>query len=337
MVSVPIGCISHASCDDPAYIPPPPPPPPGSIEEKIASLDANLAEIKVNVVHWHRLTSVMRHELDIVQEKRDLEERNSHRLQRRLKHEEGTLQVTKDAILSLDKMKVLLDYRMMVENEETQKKQLSAMRVDTVMLLKDKSRALKAIQSVKSSYDTAISDKREILFLHHLLEHVHETLLEWQNGMNSSIWAPSEILLACVDHESKADAVRKTQQLRFRTLMDTKKRGSTASGARISDMEPGDTSDDDSGGPSSEEIIVLKRKLAEITAEKEEFKRRAKSEMYQLSCRECVDCGKFSCWLTVRIFAPPSLTFFHLDTLFFTINRTTVRRQDMETLMVKSR
>ena len=279
----------------------------------------------------------MRHELDIVQEKRDLEERNLHRLQRRLKHEEGTLQVTKDAILSLDKMKVLLDYRMMVENEETQKKQLSAMRVDTVMLLKDKSRALKAIQSVKSSYDTAISDKREILFLHHLLEHVHETLLEWQNGMNSSIWAPSEILLACVDHESKADAVRKTQQLRFRTLMDTKKRSSTASGARISDMEPGDTSDDDSGGPSSEEIIVLKRKLAEITAEKEEFKRRAKSEMYQLSCRECVDCGKFSCWLTVRIFAPPSLTFFHLDTLFFTINRTTVRRQDMETLMVKSR
>ena len=214
----------------------------------------------------------MRHELDIVQEKRDLEERNLYRLQRRLKHEEGTLQVTKDAILSLDKMKVLLDYRMMVENEESQKKQLSAMRVDTVMLLKDKSRALKAIQSVKSSYDTAISDKREILFLHHLLEHVHETLLEWQNGMNSSIWAPSEILLACVDHESKADAVRKTQQLRFRTLMDTKKRGSTASGARISDMEPGDTSDDDSGGPSSEEIIVLKRKLAEITAEKEEFK-----------------------------------------------------------------
>lgn len=307
---MPSGFISHASCDDPAYISPPPPP--DSIEEKIASLDANLAEIKVNVVHWHRLTSVMRHELDIVQEKRDLEERNLYRLQRRLKHEEGTLQVTKDAILSLDKMKVLLDYRMMVENEESQKKQLSAMRVDTVMLLKDKSRALKAIQSVKSSYDTAISDKREILFLHHLLEHVHETLLEWQNGMNSSIWAPSEILLACVDHESKADAVRKTQQLRFRTLMDTKKRGSTASGARISDMEPGDTSDDDSGGPSSEEIIVLKRKLAEITAEKEEFKRRAKSEMYQLSCRECADCGKFSCWLTVRIFAPPSLTCFPL-------------------------
>lgn len=248
-----------------------------SIEEKIASLDANLAEIKTNVVHWHRLTAVMRHELNLVQEKRDLEEANLQKLQRRLKQEQMTLENTKDAVISLDKMKVLLEYRMMVENQQEQKSRLSEMKADTINLLQDKTRALKALQSIKMSYETAISDKREILFMHHLLEHVHETLIEWQTGMNSSIWAPSEILLACVDHESKTDALRKTQHLRLKALMQT--------------PELAPTSDDDSDDSAPTEVVSdLKRKLAAITAEAEEYKKRAKAELYQLSCRQCADC-----------------------------------------------
>src|SRR6056300_117188 len=85
-----------------------------SIEEKITSLDANLAEIKANVVHWHRLTTVMRHELSLVQEKKDMEEKNLRILHNKLKHEESTLESTKEDFNSLDKMKSMLEYRIMV-------------------------------------------------------------------------------------------------------------------------------------------------------------------------------------------------------------------------------
>ena len=192
-----------------------------SIEEKITSLDANLAEIKTNVVHWHRLTTVMRHELSLVQEKKDMEEKNLRILHNKLKHEESTLESTKEDFNSLDKMKSMLEYRIMVVKDKNQKEQLGKMLADTSILMKAKSRALQALENVKESYDTAISDKREILFLHSLLEHVHETLREWEEGMNSNIWAPSEILLACVEHEAKNDALRKTQHLRLKSLMET--------------------------------------------------------------------------------------------------------------------
>lgn len=175
---------------------------------------------------------------------------------------------------------------MAVADEEEQKAQLKEMVADTVVLIKDKSHALKALQSVIASYDTAISDKQEILFLHQLLMHVHETLLEWQEGMNSSIWAPSEILLAVVEHESKNDAIRKEQHLRLKSLLETK---NLANSTRDDDA---DRSIVGNGSANPEDVTELKQKLARITAEKEEYKKRSRLEMYQMSCREC-DSGKF--------------------------------------------
>ena len=258
-----------------------------SIEEKITSLDANLAEIKTNVVHWHRLTSVMRHELNLVQEKKDMEEANLRRLHDKLKVEERTLESTKEDFNSLDKMKSLLEYRIMVVKDAEQKEQLGKMLADTSILMKAKSRALTALETVKESYDTAISDKREILFLHSLLEHVHETLIEWQEGMNSNIWAPSEILLACVEHESRNDALRKTQHLRLKSLMETNELVGEGNNTRRRGRGGGGGDDDNSTG-TPDDVVQLKRKLAQITAEKEEIKRRmGKPEWYQISCRDC--------------------------------------------------
>ena len=268
-----------------------------SIEEKITSLDANLAEIKTNVVHWHRLTSVMRHELNLVQEKKDMEEANLRRLHDKLKVEERTLESTKEDFNSLDKMKSLLEYRIMVVKDAEQKEQLGKMLADTSILMKAKSRALTALESVKESYDTAISDKREILFLHSLLEHVHETLIEWQEGMNSNIWAPSEILLACVEHESRNDALRKTQHLRLKSLMETNELIGVGNNTRRRGRGGGGDDDNSTGTP--DDVVQLKRKLAQITAEKEEIKRRmGKPEWYQISCRDC-NSGEY-CFATTE-------------------------------------
>ena len=147
---------------------------------------------------------------------------------------------------------------------------------------------------------SAISDKREIIFLHDLLLHVRDTLMEWQSGMNSSIWKPSDILLAVVEHECKTSAITKAQNIRMKALMESKtlldnaikkddyilnNRNSQIS--KIENPRPSITSISDPA-----DVAELKRKVAQLTREKEVYKKRAKSEVYQISCRGC-ESSKF--------------------------------------------
>ena len=247
-------------------------------------LENALREMKSNMVHWHRLTSVMRHELDIVQEKRVLEEENLIVLGERIEEEGQILEETKTAIANLDKLKVQLEYRVMVVNEE-EKPQMREMLADTVALVEDKNRAIKAHQAVRTGFATAVADKKEILFLHELLTDYQSKLMEWRRGMNGTLWAPSDILLACIGHESKVDAVRKIQNIRYRSLQDTLQANKEQTSLNISER----------GGPESQnEVAELRSKLAQITTEKDEYRAQARTyraqartETYQLSCRDC--------------------------------------------------
>ena len=254
-----------------------------SAEKRLEKLENALREMKTNMVHWHRITAVMRHELDIVQEKRNLEEENLIVLGERIEEEEQILADTKAALVNLDKLKVQLEYRVMVVNED-EKPQMREMLADTVALVEDKNRAIKAHQAVKTGFATAVADKKEILFLHELLTDYQSKLMEWRRGMNGTLWAPSDILLACIEHESKVDAVRKIQNIRYRSLQDTLQANKRQSSLNVSER----------GLEAQNEVAELRKKLDEITAEKEEYKRQARTETYQLSCRDC-NLGK--CWI----------------------------------------
>lgn len=272
-------------------------------------LENALREMKSNMVHWHRLTSVMRHELDIVQEKRVLEEENLIVLGERIEEEGQILEETKTAIANLDKLKVQLEYRVMVVNEE-EKPQMREMLADTVALVEDKNRAIKAHQAVRTGFATAVADKKEILFLHELLTDYQSKLMEWRRGMNGTLWAPSDILLACIEHESEVDAVRKIQNIRYRSLQDTLQANKEQTSLNISER----------GGPESQnEVAELRSKLAQITTEKDEYRAQARTyraqartETYQLSCRDC-NLGMY--WIGMLnanlMSLRPSLTFSH--------------------------
>ena len=152
-----------------------------------------------------------------------------------------------------------------------------------------------------SILQSAISDKREIIFLHDLLLHVRDTILEWQTGMNSNIWKPSEILLAVVEHESKNSAITKAQNIRLKALLETRQLLDTAIKKddyilnRPSTFHTMDTIASPISKDDRADVAELKRKIAQLTREKEVYKKRAKPETYMISCRGCDSSKLFEC------------------------------------------
>ncbi len=132
--------------------------------------------------------------------------------------------------------------------------------------------------------------------MHDLLLHVRDAILEWQTGMNSNIWKPSEILLAVVEHESKNSAITKAQNIRLKALLETRQLLDTAIKKDDYILNRPSTMDTIISPISQDnraDVAELKRKIAELTREKEVYKKRAKLETYMISCRGC-DSSKLS-------------------------------------------